>query len=92
MAFKKGDPKPESSGRKPGSPNKLTRTVREVFLEVFNELQNDPNANLVAFAKKYPRDFYPLASKLIPTEITGAVKQVIKISIKKADEQPGDSD
>lgn len=75
--FKKGVAK----GRPKGAVNKLTRTVRETVLSVFNDLQDDPKSNLEAFAKKYPRDFYAIASKLIPTEVTGKVEKVIKVRV-----------
>lgn len=75
--FQKGNP-----GRRPGSKNKLTTTVKETVLNVFNELQDDQKNNLKAFAEKYPRDFYQIAAKLIPTEITGQVKQVITVTDK----------
>lgn len=61
-------------------PGKLTKTVKETVLSVFNELQEDQKHNLKAFAEKHPRDFYSIAAKLIPTEITGTVKTVIKVS------------
>jgi hypothetical protein len=74
--FKKGE------GRKPGSQNKLTRTVKDVVLATFNSLQNDKAHNLEAFAKKNPRDFYQIAAKLIPTEIKGNVKQTNKVLLE----------
>lgn len=61
----------KTGGRQKGTPNKLTRTVRETVLSAFNELQDDPKANIVAWAKRNPRDFYQIAAKLIPQEITG---------------------
>lgn len=80
MAFKKGEGKPAGSGRKKGSQNKLTRTVKETVLAAFNELQDDPKANIVAWGKRNPKDFYAVAAKLIPTEITGQIEQtVIKV-------------
>lgn len=75
--FKKG----EAKGRPIGAVNKLTRTVRDTVLEVFNDLQDDPNAKLSAWAKKEPTEFYKIAAKLIPTEIKGTVKNVIKVTI-----------
>jgi len=60
-----------ASGR---GPNKLTRTVKETVLSVFNELQLDKQHNLIAFAKKYPKDFYIIAAKLIPTEVQAKVE------------------
>ncbi len=67
--FKKGNP-----GKPKGAVGKVTKTVKETVLAVFNDLQADPKANLTAFAQKYPRDFYAIASKLIPTEVTAAVE------------------
>lgn len=64
--FKKGNP-----GRPKGTPNYITKTVKETVLKVFNDLQTDPKHNLTAFAKKYPRDFYNISARLIPTEISG---------------------
>src|SRR5687767_4500582 len=73
--FKKGN-----SGRPAGVPNVLTRTVKETVLAVFNKIQTDPKNNLESFALKYPRDFYQIAAKLIPTEITGTIKTVYKVT------------
>lgn len=74
--FEKGNP-----GRVPGSTNRLTRTVKEVVLDTFNKLQESKEHNLVAFAKKNPRDFYAIAAKLIPTDIKADVKTVQKITL-----------
>lgn len=75
--FKKG----EAKGRPKGAVNHLTRTVRETVLNVFNKLQDDKEANLESWAKNEPTEFYKIASKLIPTEITGTVKNVITVKI-----------
>ena len=71
--------KPGNTGKPAGVQNKLTRTVKETVLAVFNELQEDPKNDLKAFATKYPRDFYNIAAKLIPTEITGKLVTTINI-------------
>lgn len=63
----------KTGGRVAGVPNKHTKAVKDAVLQVFNELQEDENHNLVAFAKKFPKDFYNIAAKLIPTEIKGTV-------------------
>ena len=75
--FKKG----EAKGRPVGAVNKLTRTVRDTVLEVFNELQEDPEAKLSAWAKNEPTEFYKIAAKLIHTEIKGTIKNVITVRI-----------
>jgi len=69
-------------------PNKITRTVKEAVLNVFNEIQDDPEIKLSAFAKKYPRDFYQIAAKLIPTELTGKIDNHIKLSIVRGKSIP----
>lgn len=72
MPFKEG--KEKTGGRQKGVPNKITKTVRETVASVFNELQEDPKHCLKEFAKENPKEFYTIASKLIPTEITGGLK------------------
>ena len=52
-------------------PNKLTKTVKERVMATFEELQEDPKANLTAWAKQEPTEFYKIAAKLIPTELKG---------------------
>lgn len=71
----------------PRGPARLTKTVKEVVLTVFNKAQEDPVINLMAFAKKYPRDFYAIAARLIPTEITGNLKKVINVNVTNGNEQ-----
>lgn len=58
-------------------PNKITKTVKETVLAVFNEIQDDPKVKLLAFAKQYPRDFYAIAAKLIPTEVQGTIDTTV---------------
>lgn len=78
-AFKKGHIK--KGGRKKGVQNKVTRTVKDTVLKVFNDIQSDPKVKLSAFAKRYPRDFYAIASRLIPTELTGNINNKVTISV-----------
>lgn len=75
--FQEGNP-----GRPKGAQNKITRTVKETVLSVFNEIQDDPKVNLKEFAKDHPRDFYAIAARLIPTELTGSVKKIVRVTIK----------
>ena len=82
--FKEGHEK--KGGRAKGTPNKLTTTVKESVLNAFNQLQTDPKQNLAAFAKKYPRDFYNIAAKLIPTEMVGEVTNEILIRVEYKDD------
>lgn len=77
MPFKKGQ-----GGRPNGAKNKLTKTVRDVVLDTFNELQEDKHHNLTAFAKENPTEFYKIAAKLIPADIKAEVKTVDNEGIK----------
>lgn len=75
MGFQKGHKL--AKGRPKGSENEITKkmkTVKETVLSVFNDIQNDPKVNLTNFAKTYPRDFYAIAAKLIPTEVSASVE------------------
>lgn len=56
-------------GRKAGTPNKLTRTVKEAFEIAFQTLQEEPGVKLGDWGKANPTDFYKIAARLIPTEV-----------------------
>jgi hypothetical protein len=61
--------KKSGGGSRKGSPNKLTKSVKEAFEIAFNELQGDSEANLANWAKENTTEFYKLAAKLIPTSV-----------------------
>jgi hypothetical protein len=69
------------AGRPKGAIGKLNKTVKETVLNVFNNIQGDPKHNLEAFAKKHPKEFYLIASKLIPTEMIGSTETIIRVTI-----------
>ncbi len=75
MAGRGSKPGERRGGRKAGTPNKVTRTVKEAFEAVFQDMQKDPKnpANLAAWAETQPTEFYKLAAKLIPSEIKANV-------------------
>ena len=73
MPFKKGQ-SGNKEGRPKGSENKLTKTVKETVLGVFNDLQEDPKANLLSWAKTEPTEFYKIAAKLIPMDVSASVQ------------------
>lgn len=76
IPFKKGE-----GGRPPGAVNKITRTVKEVFAKVFDELQDDPEANLQQWAKQNKTEFYKLSSKLLPIQIAGDPESPLALSV-----------
>ena len=65
--------KPGQSGNIAGKPKGAISTrllsARESVEEVFNILQKDPKHSLLAFARNFPRDYYAIWAKLIPTSI-----------------------
>ena len=78
--FQKGN-NANPNGRPKGAIGKLNKTVKETVLNTFNKLQEDKSHNLEAFAKKHPKEFYLIASKLIPTEMIGSTETIIKVTI-----------
>jgi len=79
MPYSKGHKK--IGGRDKGSTNINTRLVKEVFSDVFHNLQEDPIANLATWGKKNPTEFYKIAARLIPTEIQGNISgKIIQVS------------
>lgn len=65
--------KRQGSGRKKGTPNKLTRTVKEAFETAFEEMQGDPKVKLSVWGKENPTEFYKLSARMIPAEINAKV-------------------
>ena len=55
-------------GRTFGATNKISRTIKQVFEQVFINLQDDPEAKLEVWAKNNPTEFYKLAVRLVPTQ------------------------
>lgn len=77
--FKKGE-SGNPSGKPTGTQNKLTRTVKECVLEAFNKLQEHPTSNIISWGEKNPKEFYQIAAKLIPTELSAKIEEtVIKV-------------
>jgi hypothetical protein len=86
QGWPKGKPrgkKSEGSGRKKGVQNKLTVSVRQAFKEAFDYLQEDDAdpAHLKNWGKANPKDFYMIAQKLIPQEMSGPDGSDIPVKI-----------
>lgn len=75
--FKKGDPKPPNSGRKPGQPNRTTIRAKQVFQEAFDGLGGVEA--LIAWARKNKTEFYRHYARLIPHEVSGPDGGPIKV-------------
>lgn len=57
----------KTGGRAKGTPNKLSSTVKENVIAVFNRLEG--TAGMAKWAKENPTAFYQIYSKLLPTEV-----------------------
>lgn len=98
MAFKKGEKRPEAAGRKKGSINKTTASVKAALEEAFEGVGGIDA--LIRFGESNPAAFYALWGKLIPSEIKAVVTtptrpRVTRIVIehhvaKESDTTPGE--
>lgn len=70
----------KTGGRVAGTPNRLGKTVKETFEKTFHEMQRnaDSKASLVKWAKENPTEFYRIAARFIPLEVTGEMEHRIK--------------
>jgi len=73
--------KRENSGRKAGVPNKLSSTVKENVIAVFEQLGGVDH--MTKWAQENPNNFYNIYSKIMPTqtEIGGIDGSDLPISI-----------
>lgn len=82
----------KTGGRKAGTPNRVTRTVREALEAAFRTIQKDPKVKLTVWAKANPTEFYKLAARLIPHDVKVSGKltleQLVEAS-RKADDPGG---
>jgi len=84
MSFQKGK-SGNPDGKKAGTVNKFTKSVKEGILETFKNLQSDKKANLDNWAKENPTEFYKIASKLIPTEVVGTIIYDVSLDFGKGE-------
>ena len=76
--FAKGNP-----GRPKGATNLVTRTVKELVAGAVDAAQRDPAhpANLRNFAVTHPKEFWQVASKLIPEEIKATLAGQVRYEV-----------
>ena len=84
--------KREGSGRKPGVPNKMSATVKQNVIEVFEQLGGVDH--MKQWAIDNPNNFYNIYAKILPTqtELSGPdgsdLPQGIGILFVKPDDSP----
>jgi hypothetical protein len=81
----------EGSGRKPGVPNKMSATVKQNVIEVFEQLGGIEH--MKQWAMDNPNNFYNIYAKILPTqtEISGADGSALPIGIGITFVKPDDS-
>ena len=62
----------KTGGREKGTPNKFTKTFKELLARTINELELE-GPTFMDWAKENPTEFYKIAARLIPTELTGEI-------------------
>lgn len=78
MPFKKGDPKPPSSGRKKGQQNHSTKAVREALLLCYDKIGGD--SNFAVWALQNQTEFYKLWVKIMPTEVNASGEMLMRFA------------
>lgn len=69
----------KTGGRKKGTPNKITLSIKQAVIDTFGKL--GAVAHMTNWAKLQPSEFYRLAARLIPTEVTGAAGGPVQLSV-----------
>jgi len=59
----------KTGGRKKGTPNKLSSTVKDNVITVFEKLGGVDH--MAEWAKENPGHFYNIYSKILPMQVTG---------------------
>jgi len=71
----------KTGGRVAGTPNKATASIKAAMLSVYEGLQakhENPHGHFLEWAESNPTEFYKLASKLLPLQVTGEDGEAIK--------------
>jgi hypothetical protein len=81
----------KTGGRKKGSLNVTSRSMKETVISTLEWLQSQPRSNMRAWAYENPTQFYQIAAKLIPTEVSASVEisGVKQIIIEPASKSKG---
>jgi hypothetical protein len=84
MKYVKGIPKPSASGRRKGTPNRVTARLRESILQCYNELGGaEWLYQFVMRSEENARVFVQLLGGLVPTEITAPNGGPLKIVVEE---------
>ena len=70
----------KTGGRKAGTPNKLTASIKEAITEAFYE--SGGKNYLIGLAVSNPQVFCALLGKIIPTEVVGEGEGPVKLMVE----------
>jgi hypothetical protein len=70
--------KRKTGGRTKGTPNKVNAAVKEAIVSAFNKVGGEDY--LVKVAETDPRTFCALLGKVMPTQLTGAGDEPIRVA------------
>lgn len=68
-------------GRQKGSLNKVTTAFKEALRVVYEEIGG--HAAFAAWAREHPTEFYKIAARLIPTEVSMPGEQALTIVVER---------
>jgi hypothetical protein len=68
----------KTGGRTKGTPNKINAAVKEAIIGAFNKVGGEDY--LVRIAESDPRTFCALLGKVMPTQLTGAGDEPIRVA------------
>lgn len=93
MTFRPGSVKPPTSGRRPGTPNKSTRAIRDVLVSVLSDPECEDRLRALRDSPEAAdrSTFWRIASRLIPNEVSaaaGAVEVIHKIRLGPPPDEP----
>ena len=78
----------KTGGRQPGSPNKLTKQLKEMILQALDESHPDGGIGyLKQSAIDHPQAFLTLVGKVLPLQVNGDIKSSITIVANALDER-----
>ena len=96
MPFKEGNPKPEGSGRRAGTPNKITLVLTEAIDQAFSDLGGAEYLKKIAIMD--PKAFCTLLGKRLPKDISltgadcGPIQFIIVTGVPKKEDVKPDAD